>query len=232
MVKFLFLDLDDTILDFKKAEHIAVRQAIAHAGVDPTDEICARYSQINQMHWQRLERGEITREEVLVNRFAMLFEELGHPVDAVGVARNYERLLGVGHYYLPGAEETVKQVLFGRYRLFLASNGTFSVQDSRMKSAELYPYFEKVFISEKIGHNKPATEYFEACFAQIPEFIPEQCLMVGDSLTSDILGGIRAGIKTCWVNPNHQAAPEEISPDYEIERLADLPALLKTMGSI
>lgn len=229
MVKFLFLDLDDTILDFKKAEHIAVRKAIAQAGVEPSDEICARYSRINQLHWQRLERGEITREEVLVNRFAVLFEELGHPVDAVGVARNYEQLLGMGHYFLPGAEQTVKERLFGRYRLFLASNGTSRVQDSRMKSAELYPYFEKVFISEQIGYNKPDKAYFEACFAQIPEFDPQQCLMVGDSLTSDILGGIRAGIRTCWVNPEHQSAPEEICPDYEIERLADLPALLETI---
>ncbi len=227
MVKFLFLDLDDTILDFKKAEHIAVRQAIAQAGVEPTDEICARYSRINQLHWQQLERGEITREEVLVNRFAVLFEELGHPVDPVGVARNYENLLGMGHYFLPGAEETVKERLFGRYRLFLASNGTWRVQDSRMKSAGLYPYFEQVFVSEQIGYNKPDKAYFEACFAQISGFDPQQCLMVGDSPTSDILGGIRAGIRTCWVNPEHRSAPEGISADYEIERLADLPALLE-----
>lgn len=229
MVNFLFLDLDDTILDFKKAEHIAVRKAIAEAGVEPTDEICARYSQINQMHWQMLERGEITREEVLVNRFGVLFEELGHPAKPEQVARNYERLLGIGHYYLPEAEETVKQVLFGKYRLFLASNGTASVQDSRLKSAGLYPYFEKVFISEEIGYNKPSKAYFDACFAQIPGFEPEACLMVGDRLTSDILGGINAGIKTCWVNPEHKPRNKQICPDYEIERLADLPALLESM---
>ena len=128
MIEFLFLDLDDTILDFKKAEHIAVRKAIREAGVEPTDAICARYSQINKLHWEMLERGEITREEVLVNRFGMLFEELGQPVDKVAVARNYERLLGIGHWYLPGAEETVKEKLFGRCRLFLASNGTWTTK--------------------------------------------------------------------------------------------------------
>lgn len=229
MVEFLFLDLDDTILDFKKAEHIAVRQAIAQAGVEPTDEVCQRYSQINQMHWQMLERGEITREEVLVNRFGALFAELGHSVQPEQVARNYERLLGIEHDYLPDAEATVKQVLFGKYRMFLASNGTASVQDSRLKSAGLYPYFEKVFISEEIGYNKPSKEYFDACFAQIPGFDPAGCLMVGDSLTSDILGGINAGIKTCWVNPAHKPVQEQICPDYEIERLADLPALLESI---
>ena len=229
MIEYLFLDLDDTILDFKKAEHIAVRKAIAEAGVEATDEVCTRYSQINKECWERLERGEWIREEVLTRRFKLLFDELGHPVDQEAVARNYERLLGIGHYYLPGAEETVKQILFGKYRLFLASNGTASVQKGRMTSADLYPYFETVFVSQEIGYNKPSVEYFDACFARIPGFNREKCLMVGDSLTSDILGGINAGIRTCWVNPGHKTAPEHIKPDYEIERLADLPALLENL---
>lgn len=229
MIRFLFLDLDDTILDFKKAEHIAVRQAIAAAGVEPTDAVCARYSQINQLHWQMMERGEITREQVLVDRFGMLFRELSHPADPVAVARSYERLLGVGHYYLPGAEQTLKQELFGKYRLFLVSNGTASVQHSRLTSAGLYPYFEQVFISEELGTHKPEPAFFDACIARIPDFDRSQCLMVGDSLTSDILGGIRSGLRTCWVNPQGKTAPPEITPDHEIERLTDLPALLDTL---
>lgn len=229
MIEFLFLDLDDTILDFQKAEGIAVRKAIGEAGVEATDGVCARYSQINKLHWEMLERGEITREEVLVNRFARLFEELGKVVDAEAVARNYERLLGIGHYYLPGAEETVKQALFGKYRLFLASNGTASVQKGRMTSADLYPYFEQAFVSQEIGFNKPAKEYFTACFARIPGFDREKCLMVGDSLSSDILGGINAGIRTVWVNPHGKTAPDHIRPDYEIRCLAELPALLEAL---
>ncbi|MBR2047500.1 MAG: YjjG family noncanonical pyrimidine nucleotidase [Oscillospiraceae bacterium] len=229
MIEFLFLDLDDTILDFKKAEHIAIRKAIAEAGVEPTDEICARYSVINKGCWERLERGEWTREEVLQNRFGLLFEELGLTVDKEAVARNYERLLGMGHWYLPGAEETVKQILFGKYRLFLASNGTASVQHGRLTSAGLYPYFEQAFVSQEIGHNKPSKAYFDACFARIPGFDREKCLMVGDSLTSDILGGINAGIKTVWVNPEGRQAPAHIQPDYQIGSLAELPELLEKL---
>lgn len=229
MIEFLFLDLDDTILDFHKAEHIAVRKAISEAGVEATDEVCARYSQINLMHWQMLERGEITREQVLVNRFGMLFEELGHRVDPVAVARNYERLLGIGHYFLPGAEETVKKVLFGHYRMFLASNGTASVQHSRLTSADLYPYFEQVFVSQEIGFNKPSREYFDGCFARIPDFDPEKALMVGDSLTSDILGGINAGLRTCWVNPRGKTNETGIHPDFEIRSITELPELLERL---
>ena len=228
MMEFLFLDLDDTILDFHKAERIALSKTLADFGLEPTEEVLARYHVINRLHWERLERGELTRDQVLEGRFRVLFTELGHPVDAVAVTRCYERNLGIGHYFLPGAQEAVQR-LHEKYRLFLASNGTASVQHARLTSAGLYPYFEKVFISQDIGYNKPAKEYFDACFSQIPGFDPAKAIMVGDSLTSDILGGIRAGIKTCWVNPNHLPPRQDIPADLEIENLSQLESLLEAM---
>ncbi len=125
------------------------------------------------------------------------------------------------------AEEAV-MALHKKYRLFLASNGTAVVQHGRMPSADLYRYFEKVFVSQEIGYNKPAKAYFEACFAAIPGFDVSKALMVGDSLSSDIRGGINAGLKTVWVNPGH-AAGGDIKPDYEIAYLYQLEALLETM---
>ena len=226
MFEYLFLDLDDTILDFHKAESIAVRKALTEAGLNVTDEVVARYSAINKLHWEMLERGEITRDQVKVLRFARLFEAEGVAADAEATAKNYEVLLGIGHYFLPGAEEAV-EYLSKHYRLFLASNGTASVQKGRMTSANLYRFFEISFVSQEIGHNKPSREYFEAAFARIPGFQKEKCLMVGDSLTSDILGGINAGIDTCWVNPTHAEAPAHIRPTYQIESLAQLEALLE-----
>lgn len=227
MIKYLFLDLDDTILDFKKAESIAIRKTMAAYGADPTDANAARYSAVNDLHWKALERGEMTRDQVVTNRFAMFFGELGIEVDAAAVAKTYETFLSQGHWFLPGAEETVKGKLFGKYKLYLASNGTAMVQKGRMTSADLYPYFEESFVSQELGHNKPSKEYFDAAFARIPGFDPEECLMVGDSLTSDILGGKNAGLRTVWVNPSHKTAPDHLKPDYEIEFLADLPALLE-----
>ena len=228
MMEFLFLDLDDTILDFHKAERIALSKTLVDFGVEPTGDVLSRYHIINRQHWEALERGEMTRDQVQEGRFRVLFAELGHPVDAVVVTRAYESNLGIGHYFLPGAQEAVER-LHEKYRLFLASNGTASVQHSRLTSAGLYPYFEKVFISQEIGFNKPSREYFETCFAQIPDFDPEKAIMVGDSLTSDILGGIRAGIKTCWVNPGHLEARADIPADYEIEALSQLESLLQTL---
>ena len=227
MMEFLFLDLDDTILDFKKAEYIAIGKTIADFGVEPTDAVRHRYHEINKWHWEQLELGKLTRAEVLENRFRVLFAELGIEVDAAAVARTYEKNLSQGHWFLAGAEETVDE-LSKKYRLFLASNGTASVQKGRMTSANLYRFFETVFVSQEIGHNKPSKAYFDACFAAIPGFVREKALIVGDSLSSDIKGGINAGIKTVWVNPDHKPCGD-IRPDYEIEALHQLPALLETL---
>ena len=228
MIEFLFLDLDDTILDFKKAEYIAIGKTIADFGVEPTDEVRHRYHLINKWHWEQLELGTMTRAEILVGRFKVLFDELGVTVDAEKVARTYEKNLGTGHWFLPGAEEAVES-LSKKYRLFLASNGTASVQKGRMTSANLYRFFEQVFVSQELGHNKPSKEYFDAAFARIPGFDSEKCLMVGDSLTSDILGGKNAGLRTVWVNPAHAPARPDIVPDYEIESLSQLEELLETL---
>lgn len=228
MVEFLFLDLDDTILDFHKAEYIAIGKTLESFGLEPTEQVRARYSEINKAHWKRLERKELTREEVLVGRFDVLFREYGIQADPVQCARRYEELLSVGHYFLPGAEQTLEW-LSGKYKLYLASNGTAKVQAGRLKSANISHYFEKIFVSQEIGANKPAIEYFDRCFAQIPGFDPKRAMMVGDSLSSDILGGMNAGIATCWINPSHAPADPKIPADYEIESIAQLPALLETL---
>ena len=228
MMEFLFLDLDDTILDFHKAERIAISKTIREFGLEPTEEVLAQYHKINKWHWEQLELGRLTRAEVLVNRFGVLFEQRGIAADAALCAKTYEKNLSIGHWFLPGAEETV-DYLSKHYRLFLASNGTASVQKGRMTSANLYRFFERVFVSQEIGHTKPSKAYFDACFARIPGFDPAKAMIVGDSLSSDIQGGINAGIATVWVNPNHLPS-DGIKPDYEIEALHQLPALLEKIG--
>ena len=225
MIEFLFLDLDDTILDFHKAERVAISRTIREFGVEPTEEILNLYHEINKWHWEQLEKGTQTRAQILVNRFGVLFEKLGREVDAPKCAKVYEHNLSQGHWFLPGAEEAVER-LSKKYRLFLASNGTAVVQKGRMTSANLYRFFETVFVSQEIGHNKPSKEYFEACFARIPGFDKEKAMIVGDSLSSDIRGGINAGIRTVWVNPGHKDCGET-KPDYQIEYLSQLEALLE-----
>lgn len=228
MIEFLFIDLDDTILDFHKAEHIALSKTLRSLGLEPTEEVLSLYSRINKEHWERLERKEITREQVLVGRFQELIARTGITAQAENCARTYEDNLSQGHYFMPGAPEAL-EALSKRYKLYLASNGTARIQAGRLQSANISHHFQEIFISQTIGANKPDKAYFDACFAKIPGFDPKRAMIVGDSLTSDILGGIQAGIATCWVNPQKKPGREDIRPDYEIESLSRLPALLETL---
>ena len=228
MIEFLFIDLDDTILDFHKAEAVALLKTLRSFGLEPTDTVMARYSQINRAHWERLERKEITREFLLVSRFAQLMEEFGIGVDAEKCARTYEGNLAVGHYFLPGAFEAV-EALSRKYKLYITSNGTTKIQTGRLASADIGHFFQDIFISQDIGINKPDKGYFDRIFARIPGFDPKKAMIVGDSLTSDILGGINAGIYTCWVNPKGQPRRADIRPDFEIPSLSHLGALLDSL---
>ena len=231
MIEFLFLDLDDTILDFHKAERIAISKTFQTFGLEPTEAVLDRYHVINRQHWERLEKGELTREQVLQGRFEVLFREMGRRADAAAIARTYEHNLSIGHYFLPGAREAL-DALGKHCRLYLASNGTASVQQGRLTSAGLYPVFEKVFVSQELGFNKPSIEFFNACTRQIPGYDPKKAMMVGDSLTSDIQGGINAGMATCWVNPTHAPGRPDIRPNYEITALSELEGLLLATGNL
>lgn len=228
MVEYILLDLDDTILDFKWAENQALTGTLSAFGIDPTEETCRRYREINLEYWRALERKEVTQPQLKVGRFRQLLEELGKEADPEAMGDTYLHRLGEGHCFLPGALETLN-VLKEKYRLFLVSNGNPPVQYPRLKSAGITHYFEKLFISMEIGHNKPSVEFFDHCFSQIPGFDKTKAIIVGDSLFSDIRGGINAGIKTCWVNPNHRPVLEDIVPDYQIENLPQLLPILETL---
>lgn len=227
MVKYVFLDLDDTILDFAGGEAKALSTTLSAFGVDPTPEILQRYHLINIRHWEMLERGELTRPQVLVKRFETLFSELGLPLSGEEVNKRYGYNLSLQHDLLPGAEALLR-ALHGRYALYLASNGNLATQRKRLTDADLWPWFEGVFISEELGANKPSPAFFEKAFAAIPDFRVEEAVIVGDSLTSDIKGGCAVGLRTVWFNPQHKTAVG-VSPDHTITTLEELPGLLETL---
>lgn len=228
MIRFVLLDLDDTILDFCAAEHAALRGALTSLSVPAGEAVLARYSVINGEHWKRLERGEITRAELKTARFRELFRELGVTAPADEAAHRYEALLGGEAPLLPGAAE-VLPALAARYRLFAVTNGTAATQRRRIAGADLARFFEQIFISEEVGAPKPERAYFEACFAIIPGFCRAEAVIVGDSLTSDIAGGVCAGIRTVWFNPAHAPTPGAPRVDAQFAALLELPALLEGM---
>lgn len=226
--EYLFLDLDDTILDFRATERKSITRLYETVGIQPTEELVHRYHVINLEHWKMLERGELTRDQLGKRRFDVLFQELGVAVSTPECERMYRQFLSEGDDVLPGAADALIR-LSQKYRVFAATNSTVQVQVGRLKRTGLRPCFEQLFISEDIGVNKPNAEFFSRSFARIPGFDPEKALMVGDSLSSDIQGGKNAGIATCWINPRHLNPRDDICPDYEIEALPQLEPLLESL---
>ena len=229
MIKYIFLDLDDTLLDFHLAEHIALGKTFRSMGVPSDEATMARYSEINRSCWERLERGEWTRKEVLVGRFKLLFAEIGSFADPEATQALYEDNLCIGHYFLPGAEKLLED-LYGKYKLYITSNGTARVQDSRIESSGIAKYFDGIFISQRVGADKPSPEFFDKVFSEIEGFSRDEAIILGDSLTSDIKGGIDAGITTCYYNPKGRVGRADIAPDYEISSLDEFIPLINKIA--
>ena len=225
MIKHVFLDLDDTLFDFHTGEAQSLSETLKSFGVDPTPERVRRYSEINDAQWKRLERGEITRAEVLYGRFELFFHELEVEADIKRVKNEYETRLSGSHIFLDGAEDMLLE-LFGKYKLYLASNGTASVQTRRISESGIGKYFDGIFISECVGYNKPSPEYFARAFSAIEGFRREEAIIFGDSLSSDIKGGLDAGILTCLFNPKGKKNDTGITPDYEVRTHAEFISLL------
>ena len=230
MIRSVLFDLDDTLFDFHKAEKIALTKTLVHFGIDPTEETLALYSTINAAHWKRLELGEISREEVKVGRYRELFETIGVECDPVKATAYYESMLAIGHYFMPGAPELLEE-LYRKYRLYIVSNGTAKVQEGRIGSSGIAKYMDGIFISQILGANKPDKQFFDICFAEIPDFSLSETVIIGDSLSSDIKGGINAGITTVWFNPKGIENDSDIKPDYTIKELSEVPGLLSQISA-
>ena len=230
MIRNVLFDLDDTLFDFHKAEKIALTKTLVHFGIDPTEETLALYSAINAAHWKRLELGEISREEVKVGRYRELFKTIGVECDPVKATAYYESMLAIGHYFMPGAPELLEE-LYGKYRLYIVSNGTAKVQEGRIGSSGIAKYMDGIFISQLLGANKPDKQFFDICFAEIPDFSLSETVIIGDSLSSDIKGGINAGITTVWFNPKGIENNNDIKPDYTIKELSEVPGLLSQISA-
>ena len=230
MIRNVLFDLDDTLFDFHKAEKIALTKTLVHFGIDPTEETLALYSTINAAHWKRLELGEISREEVKVGRYRELFKTIGVECDPVKATAYYESMLAIGHYFMPGAPELLEE-LYRKYRLYIVSNGTAKVQEGRIGSSRIAKYMDGIFISQILGANKPDKQFFDICFAEIPDFSLSETVIIGDSLSSDIRGGINAGITTVWFNPKGIENDSDIKPDYTIKELSEVPGLLSQISA-
>lgn len=220
----LLLDLDNTLLDFDMAEAAAIRRVLKANGLPDGDAAVIAYSEINKSFWERFERGEIPKTAIYAGRFKKLLSVFECEGDPEALSREYGGYLSEGYFKTEGADEILEYLRWRGYKLYATTNGFSATQHKRIKGAGLENAFDAVFVSEDAGTQKPEKEYFEHVLKNIPERDISKLLIVGDSMSSDILGGINAGIDTCWYNP--KGAKMKYLPTYEISKLDELKRIL------
>lgn len=219
--KILLFDLDDTLLDFRATEADSLRNLFEGYGYEFSDELFEVYRCVNQQLWASYECGTLTLEHVLHTRFSKTMLQLGQVVDGLEWESRYRELLGNGCQLVEGAFELCRN-LSESHRLFAITNGIAATQMKRLKQAGLNPFFEDLFDSQTIGFQKPAKKFFDYVACHVCRFNTEEALVIGDSLNTDIKGGILAGIDTCWVNRTAHPGAAEIQSTYTIANLAEL----------
>ena len=182
-------------------------------------DIDATFSKINSALWKQLEKGLITRDVIRIRRFEQFCEATCVSAEPKDMSELYVKLLGQSCFVYEGAEELCKK-LSEKYELYIVTNGIGTVQQSRLAKSGLLPYFKDVFVSEKIGSQKPEKKFFDFVFENISEKDKSKVVIIGDSMSSDILGGINAGIDTCFFNP--LGREEVYSPTYAVKSFKEL----------
>ena len=227
MIKVILWDVDGTLLDFKKAEYAAIKKCfeIFNLG-ECTDEMIGRYSILNRKYWDKLEQKEITKPEMLVNRFADFFATENIEADcAKEFNEEYQNCLGETICFCDNSYELLKS-LKGRVKQYAVTNGTKAAQDRKLSKSGLIEIFDGVFISEVVGSEKPGIEFFEHVWEKIGHYEKDEIMIVGDSLTSDIQGGNNAGIVCCWYNPKGIKNETNLRIDYEVDDLQKVAEIL------
>lgn len=224
-MKYLFFDIDGTLLDFDACEKEALKLALYDHGLPFSSEIHSFYHKVNAELWKMQDEGKITKDELMTKRFDILFEKFSFSCGADEFEKSYRKHLDEFCFAMDGARELMED-LRDRYELYAVTNGVGSTQHIRLHASGFDKYFKQIFISEETGRRKPEKEFFDYCFERIDGFDKNQAMIIGDSISSDIKGGINAGIKTCWFNKNCDTAPDNLKIDYEINALSDIYAVL------
>lgn len=225
MYKAILWDIDGTLLNFLKSENAAIKECFQKFGLpECTDEMVNVYSEINENYWKRLERGEVTKPELFTSRFRDFFDIYGIECSAEKFNALYQQTLGNHVFFNDNSLELVK-FLAGKVHQYAVTNGSAVAQDRKLHKSGLDKILDGIFISEKVGAEKPSPLFFDRVFAQIPES-REDVIIVGDSLTSDIRGANNAGIACCWYDPACRKPPADIRIDYTISDLNEITSII------
>lgn len=222
----ILFDADDTLFDFKKSERHALENTMVEYEIDYDESYHLKiYQEINSSIWRDFESGVITQKELKIERFKRFSSALNTIFDASEFSKSYTKHLGLASFLYDESLELIEN-LHSNYRLAIITNGLTEVQNNRIRKSTISKYFEDIVISEEVKVSKPNPKIFELALSNIRHNDKSKVLMVGDSLTSDIQGGINFGIDTCWLNSSKSTNTSTIIPTYEISNIKDLKTIL------
>lgn len=220
----VFIDIDDTLLDFTKCANDAIKSACNKFGVPYTTTLVDTFHPINLDLWHRLEKKEVTKEKLFDTRFQIVFDKLGIKADGIAFETAFRENFHESAILVDGARDLL-EYLRSKYKVYVASNASMHQQTNRMKKAELDGYIDGYFVSEEIGFPKPQKEFFDACFKELPDVKPQDVVMIGDSLSADIKGACEYGLKTIWYNHRNEPT-SDVKCDYIVSRLSEVKNIL------
>ena len=225
MIKLICFDIDETLMDFHKGEEIAFFEAMKEVNVECSQQDYFEYKRINSACWKALERNEISKEKLKTYRFELFKDECHKNFDAYQISKVYEKALGNQCFLFDDAMNVVKKC-YEMCDLAVTTNGISHIQRNRLKLSNLEQYFKYLFISEEIGASKPQKEYYDAII-KISECQPDEILIIGDSLSADILGAVNSGCKSVWFNPKHLENSLNLKIDYIIDDLNQIVSIVE-----
>ncbi len=224
-IKAVLIDIDNTLLDFNKSAFVAINNtAVAHSVILPENHFEV-FLRINDVLWQELECGLITKDDIYKNRWKRIFEELDITCDYAAFEDNFRKEMRKTAITVEGAVDLLSY-LSKKYPVYTASNASRLQQKTRLESAELAPYLSGMFTSEEIGFQKPAKEFFYSCCLEIVPVLPEEIVMIGDSVDADIIGAKNFGLKTIWFDYYNKNYSELNFTDYRVTSLTEIKNIL------
>ena len=231
MLKVVMFDIDNTLLSFDEYVKESMRNGFEKFEIGTyKDEMFETFTEVNTGLWHTLEKGEINFEQLKKSRWNMIFERLGISADGVVFEKYFRECLFESAIPIDGAIELL-DYLRGKYTLCVASNGPYLQQMNRLKICGMLPYFSDFFISEEIGSQKPSASFFNTCIDRLnskskEKILPCDIMIIGDSLSSDMAGGIQIGMQTCFYNPDQKPIPCEMNLNHNVTSLKEIKNIL------
>ena len=222
--KVVFIDIDNTLLDFNACAKQAMMESAEEMNISLPDNVLETFLPINNSLWARIEQGTLTIDQLHEIRWNTVFSAIGITGDGPKFEQLFKKNLFYTAVKVDGAKELL-EYLSQKYIVCAASNGPYEQQEYRLNKAGLLPYVSKVFVSERAQVSKPSALFFDYCFAQLNDIKPQECIMIGDSLTADIGGAKSYGMSTCWFDYYNTDKTTPLA-DHKITHLLDLKNIL------